>query len=842
MFLSNSQYTSLDNILKEFEVALRSYVCNAVLNKYRNVTEFKYTMIQIKDKLDASSIGTQPILMQKYFSKASNWTKDKTINELYNAINFSNNCFHKREIYEDNNVLFVSEVIDLISLLYNPTFIALSSRFGGNEEFEDFLILYRKLRNSTSHPASKRISISEAQQIIQFVHGCISVIPQEFFWFISAHGIEQKIKGFLSSGFLNNKEERVLHNIEEISIKHDYLLLRETEFKTLNDYLINNRRKAGCVVLHGFGGVGKTALAAEFCFNILHQATNGDSRYEFIVWASSKIEELNYDRSGYIKIKNIRPQYYSFQQFLAIIKKVLQVDVMASLEEVIQVLDEYQTGLIVIDNYETIKSEDKHQFEEFINNCPKIQFIITSREYDDIADKDIQINGFLEDKGHEFVKNYCEMNGYSHNFDIHEVSQFITESCGNTLIITLMLDRIFEGIMDIKITIDNLMQVTNREVEVIAQFMYKNMFDTIIKELEEKYPDIREILNVLLLYKEPIDFHSLRELTEFNPKELEEILAKFIRKYIIDRINGCYQLNEMAIKFVSLKVLPDNTAIKKLIDKIDTYRDNIDTALRKLTTDSDKYAKLLPIMNDWKPISSSETIAIAQAYQMFGEVKKMAGKTKVEKVIKNTEEEFSKYLGRSNHPYIKFQKARTLKQLLDRVDKSSEIGRYLINEIHQCYENAYIDIYTRYVYIIPTQSYCAFLMLYGIFLLVDKKNNKEAIKILEDSISNFESNNILDINTANTYYYLCLAQSNYYLEGMEAEYLSMARENLGSARKMLNSMKYRNDTVKFKLKDLRFLNYFINVELKRGVEESIDQFDKLPPFLLPFYEKIVGVS
>lgn len=853
MFLSGIQYSELDSIIKQFEVGIRGYVCTTILKKYNTVTSFINVMEELKRKFDTSSLPVRPMLMQKYFSKVSKWSNQDYVKKFYDAIVFTNECYKKQELFDDDNVPCVSEIIDLIILFYYPDFYSFSCRFDSPEVLESNLMLFHRVRNTTSHPASKRVSYEEARELIQFILICLTIIDSDFFWFVDPITIKLKINDFLSK---LDGNIGVLHNLNETNQKnYKRLLLRDNELEKLNQYLIEFRRSAGSVVLHGYGGVGKTAVAIEFCYNLLKRAADGDKKYDFIIWTSSKEEELIYDRGGIVKIKNIRPQYSSFKDFINIVKNVLNLDINmeSGYEEVLKYFDSVKSGLIVIDNFETIKGEDRVKFKEFIYSCPnKIQFIITSREYEDIADKDIEIKGFREyDIGIKFIKDYCSTNSYTYDFDESDVKCFLEESCGNTLVLTLMLNRIFEGKMDLKSTINNLRQSTRCEVEVIADFMYKNMFDTVIKELEEKYPSIRNVLNIMLLYKDPIDFYSLKELTSMPAKQLEEVLAILVRKYIVDLVNGLYELNEMAIKFVSLKLIPDKNTVKHLINSIDDYRKAIESALNKLLNDKDKYDTLRPIIDDWQPTSNSETIAIAQAYQMYGECDKKLGQRynrhsitmeAFDELLKKTREEFEKISDRSGHPYIKFQKARILKLFLDKIDRNNPRFQELIEEINSSYDDAYVDIYTRYNDILSTQSYCAFLMLYGIFQLVDRKKYTEAVKYLEDAAARYDNINGSEINRANCYFYLSNACCFTYLETQNKAYLHKASMAIIKSINNFKHLKDKNQKYEQKIEELYVMDLFSqcmkNAINKNEAKIKLKELNKIRGYLKPLIEKI----
>ena len=160
----------------------------------------------------------------------------------------------------------------------------------------------------------------------------------------------------------------------------------------INQYLVGYRRSAGSVLLHGYGGVGKTAVAIEFCYNLLKRAADDDKKYDFIIWTSSKEEELVYDRGGVIKIRNIRPQYSTFDDFLDIVKNVLKLDLSSSCDDVIHYFESVRAAYSYR-QFRNNKGEDHNRFRSLFTHA-RISTVFTSiREYVDIADKHVE-SGF----------------------------------------------------------------------------------------------------------------------------------------------------------------------------------------------------------------------------------------------------------------------------------------------------------------------------------------------------------------------------------------------------------------------------------------------------------------
>ena len=96
----------------------------------------------------------------------------------------------------------------------------------------------------------------------------------------------------------------------------------------------------------------------------------------------------------------------------------------------------------------------------------------------------------------------------------------------------------------------------------------------------------------------------------------------------------------------------------------------------------EKYNELKNIMEDWKPTNYVDKIAITEIYAMYEYAK---GKEKPSmKELKEIEEKINSIEVRTPHPYIRFQKARIFKMLMDKIRTSHEklhcsdiVGEYL---------------------------------------------------------------------------------------------------------------------------------------------------------------------
>ncbi|WP_330502426.1 hypothetical protein V2I71_09570 [Peribacillus frigoritolerans] len=856
MFLIPTQIKELDYIMNSFEVAYRSLISDVLLVNYPNEYKFEEKIIQLSNIYQKPADGIVPAQFLKYASKINKYKSKKSIKEIYSILDYCKSSIEKSD-YEKgtNDVFYVSQLIDLVLIFY-PIFNNLGNGFGRIEDFEENLINYLTIRNAASHPASSKISVIETQEIINFIVKSIDSMDSMYFWYVSKTEIHES-----SRDLLNNldKIEPIKHNLSAASKKHKNLLERDSELEKLKKLIIGEgkiKRTSGSIVLHGSGGVGKTALVLEFCYDQVLKsiATPDEKVFDFIYWVSSKEEELTYHQSlGKLEINKLQTQFSTYDDLQKLLSSFFELP-NSNEEELINYF-ETKSGIIVLDNYETIPVEEKEKINDFIKMCPRdIHFIITSRIIEDVAEDSIPLLGFDDSNGKMFIQKYCEDNFYFEKFDDTELDQFIKESCGNSLIIVLSLGQIIDRLADMNEIISSLRHFASSDVEILTDFMYKNMFEEIISLGKNKKWDIGNLLNIMLLYDDPIDLYSLRDLSEIDMKELEDLLSILGNKLIISKQKGgFYKLNELAIKFAIIRTLPNSIGVQSLLNKIEAYKNKINKDLKQLAKDKKMYPVLQEIIKDWEPLTQSEQIAMAQSYTAHDRLKsKLHDNLKIDQIkqlIIDIDDEFDVIRQRSNHPYIKFQHARVLKLLLKygnqlRINNHMDVLAYKIKD---AYSNAYTEIWIRYRHIMRTKSYLTFLIQYGGFLN-DNQDPEEAFKILEQCTKSFDSRfNDEVINKFDSYYYLSQAAVNCSSlnEEFRLQYIASCRSAISQAFLILplleqaNLPDYRRDNIKKKQRTLHIIEiYCLIIESQNYRKRSMKQrYNSIRTTRIPFSVK-----
>lgn len=735
MYISVKNCFRLDEIIKSFEVGYRSFIVFKLKNKYPTLNHFSIAVNEINDSLESSSL----ILSHKYKSKII-----KIKNEVGSHHKRIEDCYNSYlQKDHDNDVPYVSEIIDYVFFFFNDCFSSLSHGFTSIEEFKDYSTKYTLIRNWLSHPASSKIQIQTAKEIITFVKRTILNLDDSFFWFVTKKEISKNIETFL-----RNIEESPLsyHNLSEVSFSYNKLVCREKELDDISDCIFGKDetyRKSGSLVIYGYGGVGKTALVLEFLYRTIKNIFDDKilEPIEFVLFYSCKDEMLKMSQTtGELYVAEIDKQISTFPDFTSKIVKTLEIEKIEDLQA--------KRGIVVIDNFETLPDIDKPKFLELIKKTPRsIQFIITSRNEEACEDK-INLKEYRDiEKGVSFIDEFVDANDYRINLSPIIKKDLIELSKGNTLILVLTIQMINHG-FDICGILSDLRNVESNNIEVIADFMYKNTINSTIEGLQlEGYNPI-EILKVISLYEFPVDLYSISFLSKQEIPAVEYMCNIMSKKLVLEKQGESFKPNEFANKFILSKYIPHNIEKREIKKRIREYQKDLKKKLKLLEQRRAKEPLLDGIMEDWKPKNSIDTITIAEAFSLFADSKKASSKNNVEEITK-IRKHFQRIERMTSHPYIKFQKARCHEHFLS-VFKNAESKQKILKIISESFEAAIEATDFYYPYIKTTKSYASINWIYGIFLSTSMNDIPRSLRYLEDAYEIFKRNNIQD----KTYYTL----------------------------------------------------------------------------------------
>lgn len=808
MFLSSENAIKLDNLVKSFEVAYRSYAAKVIINEFPSADEFGERLKNIT--IEKSSL----INSGKYTSSLGSFKKN--YKKIFKSLKFSYDSisnFDNVSLFEENEdgVLYVKELIDLIMLLANPTFNSVYTKFETQEQFMYFSQVYKNIRNDVSHPASALIKLEDTKTIIRYIQGLLDIIEDDCFWYSSKQTIKDYIVDISDS--ISNIPN-IITNLNEIVPTHNKIIGRDKELSTLNKWILGEEgsyRTVNSVVAYGYGGIGKTTLIVEFVHLLYKKIVDKEIKYNYMLFFSSKDEKLEFRHtSGNLYIDKIRQQITSFEDFIQSISNYLNIN--NTVEDIYKYLNQ-NPGIIIIDNIENLKNKDF--LIQFIKGSPRtVHYIVTSRN-EEMCEEKLNILGFDEkNNGIEFIDRYILENNLDINLSLSEKKSLLDVSIGNTLILVTSLERIQSRKSSIHVIIDELMNVSSYNTQQIADFMYKNTFNQTLNDLKEY--NVEDLLRVIALYEEPIDLYAMSELTEIKIRDLEDMCEILTNKLVLYKVSDLFTLNEFASKFVISKVLPKGIELGSILHKIKKYKTDIKFTLENLESKKNGNDVLKHVMDDWMPKNNTEKLTIANAFSLYNEIERNLKNIKANKRKRSTnkvilqkieyvENEFIKYELKTPHPYIRYQKARIYKLFLDSKLCGKTLRESIIVKMNMNFDEAKTSVEWYYQYIKNTQSYALFLWLYGVFIKIYKKDFNEAINLFYQSKEIYNKLNIIDFNYLKNCKELMSCYTKKYEETNQVLYLEKATKIYEEVISLKSSSKVKQfDFNRFK-KDFNFI-------------------------------------
>lgn len=719
MYISVEKSHELDKIIKTNEVALRSFIADILIQEYDNHSKFELALRSI-------SISDQVIYSKRFQSKLKGFIARSNL--IFKQVTQCKKSLDSSTY--DNDVPYVSELIELLLIFFNSNFSDkdITKNFSSLEEFHYCCSLYHRSRNNLSHPASRPISITDANKVVYFIENIISSLPDKYFWYHHKSKIKKDIVKFRESDI---NEGPKFNNLNYAASTHKNLLCREGIIKHLYDSLMGNdirQRLAGSVVLYGYGGVGKTAITTEFLYRIVRDIKDGSySNIEYLLFFSSKDEYLRENTTtGELYIDTFKPEFSTLEELQKLICTALE------LQDVKEISQKRGRGLIAIDNIENICDEEKVKIINFIKSLPRtVQFIVTSRN-EEACEEKIHVEEFKEDSlGLEFVSELIESDNLDIDIENEKIKEILNISKGNSLIIVQVLNIIDRKVSSFEEIIISLGSMRSKNSEMIANFMYKNTFDSALNHLELSGYPVRLAMQVISLYDEKIELYSISKLAKIEVSYSERMCNYLLERLILKKTGEYYELNEFAKRFVFIKLLPDRFELAKLRDKIRNHKERMNKKLSELDGTLKKNSILHTNVLEWQPRNYIDKIVIAELFSLYGEAIKCVGR-KDKKNYERYLKEFDDHSFVTNHPYVPLQKARLLKE---GIRNFYEKDKSILTQVEHLYEEAIESIEYDYRYLIGTKAHASLLMLFGVFLCEHLKQEGRAIRFLEDAKS-----------------------------------------------------------------------------------------------------------
>ena len=227
------QDTKLLYLIIEFEQDLRTYLYRNVVQKFNK----EDTLLLFKEKIEKRRNSRPENIDKKDFDLL-------TMGEL-------------GEFLSDNKNNFIPELVPYVA------------------EFRDAIQFLVQIRNDLAHPYSVDDDFDQNDLSIKLkVYDSISFFQktiEDYEWPRTTEAFkvlsDEKNFNIKIDDILKNISFPILHNLPEPQHKDTTLIGRKDELKKLNKYMSSNR--GTLVSICGPGGLGKTALALEYCHQLV---------------------------------------------------------------------------------------------------------------------------------------------------------------------------------------------------------------------------------------------------------------------------------------------------------------------------------------------------------------------------------------------------------------------------------------------------------------------------------------------------------------------------------------------------------------------------------------------
>ncbi|MCI6560358.1 MAG: hypothetical protein MR434_02945 [Ruminococcus sp.] len=262
-------------------------------------------------------------------------------------------------------------------------------------------------------------------------------------------------------------------------------------------------------------------------------------RPSFILFYSAKEQMLDInDETGAIKKKRLKSQFHDLDLFKSLLFKDLEI----------QDFNDYLKieGLIIVDNLESLKTDDRKDVLDFLFEelPPCIEAIITTRIPENDVDYSMPINGFRNEAGIVFIKQFASQNKFTINLSDEQISALVKYSFGNSLVLVLSLKRLISNKTSYQSIINEMKRLPSENTEnVITEFMFQNTINEILTLYPTQSSLIKSVLICLSLSSEPLSASVI--LTTHKDSNLVisdvESILKLLTEYLVtDKVDDSY--------------------------------------------------------------------------------------------------------------------------------------------------------------------------------------------------------------------------------------------------------------------------------------------------------------
>ncbi|OIQ18718.1 MAG: hypothetical protein BM557_07300 [Flavobacterium sp. MedPE-SWcel] len=346
----------------------------------------------------------------------------------------------------------------------------------------------------------------------------------------------------------SEKYSDVIHNLPLPDFDDTGFIGRTKDVEEIKKLIFSNK----VVSILGDGGIGKTALAVKVAYDLIDMKEK--CPFELIIWTSAKTTMLT--SKG---IEEIYTAITDYTGLISIISDRIDSNVeINKLESIIEYLELFKT-LIIIDNLETIQSEEVRDFIRHAQT--KCNIVITSRIGLGELEYPRTLSGLTENECARLIREIARIR----NSDILlKLPQSTLAEISSKLYYNPLAIKWFVSTVEMGVSPQEVLNNKDDLLNFCLTNVYEKLSDGAIKVLNTIRSSRRELSNAEILYL------SDYEVIETRKYLIELFKTTLISRTITDSSNIeelYYYIPDFAKEFLSFKHPVPSDYVKKITQK-----------------------------------------------------------------------------------------------------------------------------------------------------------------------------------------------------------------------------------------------------------------------------------